>query len=104
MILNEYGTIAHNECMATTIIRPNVTLGEFLTMPNHMHGIIILHVMGASHSPPKSPSQTIGAIIRAYKSAVTKQLHNLKMDCAIWQRNYYEHIIRDELSYQRISN
>ncbi|MDP5090427.1 MAG: hypothetical protein NWQ18_08750, partial [Saprospiraceae bacterium] len=46
----------------------------------------------------------IGAIVRGYKSTVTKQLNILNIGCPVWQRNYYEHIIRDELSYQQISN
>ena len=55
------------------------------------------------NSPPQSPSQTIGAIVRGYKSTVAKQLGFLGFDGKLWQRNYYEHIIRDEKSYLRIS-
>lgn len=47
----------------------------------------------------QSPKQTIGSIIRGFKSAVTKQL-----GYSLWQRNYFEHIIRNEKSYNRISN
>jgi REP element-mobilizing transposase RayT len=55
----------------------------------------------------------VGAIVRGYKSAVTKQINALPLDVlqqhsclstTIWQRNYYEHIIRDEASFQRISD
>lgn len=49
----------------------------------------------------RSPSQTVGAMIRGYKSAVTSQLKQ-QIGHAVWQRNYYEHIIRDERSYQII--
>lgn len=42
--------------------------------------------------------------MRGYKSAVTKQLNALHIGRAVWQRNYYEHIIRDEMSYIRISD
>jgi len=75
----------------------------------------------------KSPSQTIGAIIRGYKIATIKKIKDnilnsgstgelqfapteiapteeiIQLDFKIWQRNYYEHIIRDEKSYQTIS-
>ncbi|HPX60001.1 MAG TPA: transposase [Bacteroidales bacterium] len=54
-------------------------------------------------TPLQSPSQTIGAIVRGYKSAVTKQLNALGMHEKLWQRNYYEHIIHNEQSYIRIS-
>ncbi|MBP8754043.1 MAG: hypothetical protein KBH39_07445, partial [Chitinophagales bacterium] len=60
--------------------------------------------MGECNSPPQGPSQTIGAIIRGYKSSVTKQLNLLNIGCIVWQRNYHEHIIRNKQSYQNISN
>ena len=46
----------------------------------------------------ESPSKTIGAIIRGYKSSVTKQINTIRKlpGFAAWQRNYYEHIIRNE--------
>ena len=58
---------------------------------------------GECNSPLRSPSNTIGAIIRGYKSSVTKQFGLMGFDEKLWQRNYYEHIIRDEQSYQIIS-
>ena len=148
MVLNEYGIIAHNEWMKTPEIRNNVELGEFVIMPNHIHGIIRILGRGELHSPDKtmpdktmrddltanditrnditandimpdnellndnrgecnSPlrgtSNTIGAIVRGYKSSVTKQLNLLNIGCVVWQRNYYENIIRNEQSYQTIS-
>jgi putative transposase len=52
----------------------------------------------------KSPSHTLGAIVRGYKSSVTKRLRELSgnPELKIWQRNYYEHIIRNELDLQNI--
>jgi hypothetical protein len=44
----------------------------------------------------KSPSQTVGSIIRGFKSAVAKQIRNNGLNDFKWQRNYYEHIIRNE--------
>jgi REP element-mobilizing transposase RayT len=58
---------------------------------------------GECNSPLIGPSQTIGAIVRGYKSSVTKQLNLLNIGCAVWQRNYYERIIRDEFAYRIIS-
>ena len=40
MLLNEFGNIARNEWLETPKIRPNIKLGEFIIMPNHIHGII----------------------------------------------------------------
>jgi len=57
-------------------------------------------------SPLRSPSKTIGSVVRGYKIGVTKWFRaNINFQPPrIWQRNYYEHIIRNEQSYQTISN
>jgi REP element-mobilizing transposase RayT len=57
---------------------------------------------GECNSPLRSPSNNIGAIIRGYKSSATKQLGLVGFGEKLWQRNYYEHIIRNERSYQTI--
>ncbi len=63
---------------------------------------------GVCNTPLRSPSNTIGAIVRVYKSAVTKKINLQSLvynkSAIIWQRNYYEHIIRDGQSYQNISD
>jgi REP element-mobilizing transposase RayT len=130
--LNEYGKIASNEWLNTPNIRSNIQLDVYIVMPNHIHGIIVITDntgRGVSHTPynyngtphndtpinnkgvcdtpqryPRSPSNTIGAIIRGYKSAVTKQRHELGFPDSIWQRDYCEHIIRNERAYQNIAN
>ncbi|HRQ29231.1 MAG TPA: hypothetical protein PLU49_04095 [Saprospiraceae bacterium] len=123
MILNQYGQIAANEWMKTTEIRSNVELGELIIMPNHIHGIIRLLGRGELHSPDNklgvcntpqrspdnkigefhSPQRTIGAIVRGYKSAVTRKIGSLRFKEKLWQSNYYEHIIRNERAYFIIS-
>lgn len=82
-------------------------------MPSHLPAIIIIteKPVGAYCNTPlqnrtaqrmKSPSQNIGAIVRGFKSATTKQINQLWKTSgeSVWQRNYYEHIIRngDELN------
>ena len=52
----------------------------------------------------RSPSHNIGAIVRGYKSSVTRQINLLDHVDSVWHRNYHEHIIRDEKSYMRISD
>lgn len=55
-------------------------------------------------SPLQSPSKTIGSVVRGFKIGVTKWFRNNTDVETVWQRNYYEHIIRDEKSYQNISD
>jgi len=73
---------------------PHITLDEFVVMPNHVHGIIIV---GGRQAAPK-----LGDIIRAFKSssAIAVNQALARAGQPVWQRNYYEHIVRnqDELS------
>ncbi len=111
----------------------NIELGEFVVMPNHVHGILILNgndrgnvggwdvggwdVDGrdvACNVPTESvnknekmsaispKSNTISSIIRSYKSAVTKYCNRLDLHFA-WQSRFHDHIIRNDESFQRIS-
>jgi putative transposase len=149
MILSTVGKIVEEEWMNTIQLRPNVNLGEFIIMPDHMHMIVTITTQIEKkdneewiHSNPKSPSHTIGAIIRGFKGASTKKINlflnsrtgelpfapsselpfapssespsSLRMGewqfapsapfapNKIFQRNYYEHIIRNQRDYNRI--
>ncbi|MEQ8947573.1 MAG: transposase [Balneola sp.] len=120
MHMNEYGVVAHHEWFKTELIRDNIRLDEFVVMPNHVHGIIEIidktPIVGANRDSPlpnkiginnsfykskfESPSNNLGAIVRGYKSAVTKQINQIRKTpgTKIWQRGYYDHIIRNEES------
>ena len=87
---------------------------KYVIMPNHFHAIIEI-CRGVSHTPEcinannsgcnqgvcntplQSTSKAIGAIIRGYKGAVSRRI-----GYSVWQRNYYEHIIRNQHSYDEI--
>jgi putative transposase len=103
MICNALGQIAYDTWGNITSNFENIELGAFVIMPNHTHHILII----------KSDDniKTLGEIVGAYKSLVvhTCLQHIKENDLGIqlgkvWQRNYYEHIIRDERSYDYISN
>ena len=126
MVLNENGTIANNEWFKLLNRYPNFELDVFQIMPNHMHGIISLKNVGATisvaqntenpmenipsqHWAGASPAPTISDIVGAYKSLVANGCLKLyksenKIMGKFWQRNYYEHIIRNENAYHTISN
>lgn len=114
MILNHYGVVAKRNWMNTQNIRPNVKLGSFVIMPNHMHTVFQIVYseknVGAYRDTPlprgfESPSNSVGAIVRGYKSTVTKQINQIRKTSVpkIWQRNYHEHIIRDQRSLNKIT-
>ncbi|MBP8960582.1 MAG: transposase, partial [Bacteroidales bacterium] len=104
----------------------------FVIMPDHIHGIIILNdIVGAKNFSPqpsnnfspqpsnnfspqpmptpqqnitpfRSPSKTIGSIIRGFKIGVTKGFRQNTDIYVVWQRNYYEHIIRNKVELNRM--
>src|SRR5690606_23588314 len=83
MVLSTYGQIAHEEWLNTGNIRDNVALHEFIVMPDHFHAIIeILFHKGKEGEIGKfkSPSQTVGSIIRGYKVATIKKIKDFTQD------------------------
>ena len=92
---------------------PNVTLDAFVVMPNHVHGIIMLVTndapVGAGFKPapttqPGPMGHGLSEIIRAFKTFSARRINAARKSpgLSVWQRNYYEHIIRNEKSLNRI--
>lgn len=128
MYINEYGEIIQNWWNEIPIHFPNVELSAFVIMPNRVHGIIfiIAERRGEVLSPHDSPNNniqdahvdgtyiqggetpplhkpTLGQIVAYFKYQSTKEMNRIETQKAItkfWQRNYYEHIIRDEKDLQ----
>jgi putative transposase len=134
--LNDAGRVASTEWKKLANRFANIDLDEFVVMPNHIHGIIVVADpvgVGLQHpicgradfvgarqdsysrtviphfaSPlpqtvlPQNPA--LGTIIGSYKSNVARIINGLQKTprLSIWQRNYYEHIIRNEEEYDRI--
>jgi len=106
MQLNEYGEIVHQEWLHAAILRPNVELDAFVVMPNHVHGIVVLHDVGRGtlqRAPTlerfgKPTSNSIPTIVRLFKSVATRRINTTRQtpSAMVWQRNYYEHVIRNE--------
>ena len=89
---------------------PHLELDEFVVMPNHVHGII---TVGAPFMAPYGPGAInqgainraptgLGEIVRSFKAVATRRIRQAGVLAFAWQRNYYEHIIRDEASLNRI--
>jgi putative transposase len=124
MRLNESGQIVRDEWLKKTKIRPNVEIheDEFVVMPNHVHGIIWIvggnpdvgaTGVGATWqvAPTIRQNQTLisgslGAIIGQFKTASAKRINALRQrrGIPVCQRNYYEHIIRNDHELNNIWN
>lgn len=72
---------------------PGVKVDYHVFMPNHCHVIFLFH----------NVKKSLSAIVQAYKSITTLQLKKAGFrDTRFWQKNYYEHVVRDDESLNRI--
>jgi putative transposase len=119
MQLNQAGQIAQKEWIRLGMRFPNADITNFVIMPNHVHGVVAIGKENKSFDIDRTTNNStpqnlvmiqnqiipgsLGAIIRAYKAFVSLRLHViLQYHGPIWQRNYYEHIISNELDLQNI--
>lgn len=91
--LTEIGALVDSLIQEIPQMYPTVQVEKYVVMPNHVHLLLKISEMG----PAGCPAPTIPKIIGALKSISTR-----KAGQAIWQRGYYDHIIRDEADYLRI--
>ena len=110
VLLNQYGQIVQEEWLRTAEIRREVRLDEFVVMPNHLHGIVFIDdVVPATRrahgrAPLRRGPRSLGSLIAGFKSAATKRINAARRTprASVWQRNYYEHVMRDERDLSRV--
>jgi putative transposase len=98
------------EWRRTGEIRREVVPDLFVVMPNHIHGILIIgdrSVVGAHGRAPLQlhrPARSLGSFVAGFKSAVTRRINEMRgtPGLPVWQRNYHEHVIRNEEDLDRI--
>ena len=102
LMLNDSGIMLSTVWENMPLYNPGVKMDRFVIMPNHIHGIVILN----GKSPKSKP---LSDIIKQFKSLTTKKyIDGVKnhlwqsFDKKLWQRNYYEHIIRNEENTNKI--
>lgn len=128
MRLSEWGQVVSHYWKRIPDHVTQVELDEWVVMPNHMHGIIV--IAGRGEASPASASSTdnltpggtllpdrgaardasplqsgsLGAIVGNFKSVTTRRINRLRgmPGTPFWQRNYWEHIIRNDASLNRI--
>jgi REP element-mobilizing transposase RayT len=109
ILLSSYGQLVAEEWARTAEKRPELTLDVFVVMPNHFHAILFLNdqprtqlSLGAHRGAPQPPRlrrrpKSLGSIIAGFKSKVSQRAGR-----SLWQRNYYNRIVRDEAELNRI--
>ncbi len=78
---------------------PNITLDEFIVMPDHIHGILTINSCIAANAS----NAKLGDIIGAFKSLSTLSVNRLlQRSGSLWQRSYYDRVIRNEKELHEI--
>jgi len=101
--LNELGRIVSEEWLRTAAIRSSIAIDEFIVMPNHFHGLLLINCRGTARRAPtverfgKPVSGSLPTIIRSFKSAVTRRINQYRKTFGrlLWQRGYYERVVRN---------
>ncbi|MGO9619886.1 MAG: transposase [Desulfobaccales bacterium] len=113
MRLNALGRAIASEWLQTAKLRSYVRLDYYGIMPNHFHAIFFLQnhewatqrVAPTQENSPSGPAPcSVGAIVGQFKSQATKRINSSGRISIehLWQRNYYEHVVRDEDDLNRI--
>lgn len=126
MKLSRMGEIVAEEWLKTPTIRPTVTLDVFQIMPNHFHGIVVIHesetaahsgqipfgfvettrrVVSTTDKPKRIQSLqpgSLGAIIGQIKSKCTTRIHDAGYSDFAWQGRFWDRIVRDQNELERI--
>ena len=127
MRLNAFGKAVQEEWRHSVEIRKEIQLDEFVVMPNHLHGIIVITGEEGAHSVVSGrgarrcalveahgrvplqarlfrPPRSLGSFVAGFKSAAAKRINQIRRTpgAPIWQRSFYEHVIRNLKSLYRI--
>lgn len=102
--LSTAGTIITAEWLKTPQVRSDVALDEWVVMPNHLHGVIVMldwvHPSETPHrgvsTKQSKKSYSLGTIVGQFKSACIKRIWATGFDDFAWQPRFFDHIIRNE--------
>lgn len=110
MVYSALGRIVCEEWRHVAQARSNVLLDHFVVMPNHLHGLVVIqeaYDYDATEYDPAEPATSagsLGAVISHFKAAVSRRAWSglIDRDQRIWQRGYYDHIVRNAQSLNEI--
>jgi putative transposase len=89
VVLSPLGVIAHECLLSISDHHPGVLLDAYVVMPNHVHAVLALGAESSSE---------LGVVVGTFKAAVSR----LSVEVGLWQRGYYDHVVRDEPDLARI--
>jgi putative transposase len=107
MILNENGKIAHDRLTWLEQQYPYIALHDFVVMPDHIHALIEINRQLIKKSDSVTMPvkiKTLGQLMGAYKTTVSKHIHLTGNKNFQWQRSFHDRVIRNHVEYYYISD
>lgn len=115
--LSEIGKIVEFEWFKTPEIRKEIELGQFVIMPNHIHAVVCINndndtdeiIFEKENSPEnkfKMKPRSLSSFVSGFKSTIAKKINDMNNTprSTIWQRNFYDHFIRNDREHENICN
>ncbi len=102
MVLNYHGQIVDQQWQWLAKQYSYVKLDEYVIMSNHMHGILIIEDSDRSRPVPTHCIKSLSSLIGAFKTTSSKLIHQNRLSDFSWQRSFYDHIIRNDESLNKI--
>lgn len=108
VVLSTFGRIVRDCWLRNAENRPGIEMAEYVVMPNHVHGIICIRAptspIGLRTTPPSRRQMALSKAVGRFKMVAAKYINYRRRTpgTRVWQRSYYERIIRNEAEYQRI--
>ena len=108
------GKMVEDEWLRTPLVRPGVALDEWIIMPDHVHGILTLPAFDfkdqneqgdpSLQCAPGYRARSLASVVGGFKAACTRRFQEMQGDRtdSLWQRNYYEAIIRSEARLEEV--
>ena len=113
--LSPIGKIVEEEWLRTPAIRPEVTLDDFMIMPDHFHATLFFTETDQTTDSTvfadqkgtnglERPPRSLGSLVAGFKAVTTHRINLIRKTPGepVWLRNYYEHILRDENDLNRV--
>lgn len=101
--LTPYGTIAQEQLLDLANRYPSVRIHQYVIMPNHIHAMIQIQA-NCGEAGGASPSPTLMDVIRAFKSITARMCNKIQPISQLFQRSYYDHVIRSKADYHEIAH
>ena len=105
VVLSPIGQVVQRHWLRIEEVEPTVEVREFVVMPDHLHGILLLRARPMSPAPgSEAPAVPLGAIIGRFKSISAREANIVRgtVGRPFWQRGFHDRVIRDDQAFRRI--